>query len=120
MKIAVTAKSNTLDSEVDSRFGRAGYFLLYDTASGGLTAVDNSVNYNASQGAGVQSAGRITGLDAGVLITGHCGPKAYSVLARSGIRIFLCSAPVSVREAITLFENDKLKEASTSDVEGHW
>ncbi len=31
MKIAITSEGNTLNSQIDSRFGRCSYFAIYDT-----------------------------------------------------------------------------------------
>ncbi|MBE0603084.1 MAG: dinitrogenase iron-molybdenum cofactor biosynthesis protein, partial [Deltaproteobacteria bacterium] len=53
------------------------------------------------------------------LVTGHCGPKAYKVLSAARIRIFASSA-ATVGEALELFRAEKLVEALSADVEGHW
>ena len=60
MKIAITAKGNRLDSEVDPRFGRAPYILIVDTETLAFEAVDNSDNVNAFKGAGIQAASIIS------------------------------------------------------------
>jgi len=38
MKIAVTASEQSLDAKVDPRFGRAAYFVVFDTESGDWSA----------------------------------------------------------------------------------
>ena len=55
MKIVITAKGTALDSEIDPRFGRAQYFILYDTDDHSFSVLDNKQNLGAPQGAGVQT-----------------------------------------------------------------
>ncbi|MBN2643807.1 MAG: NifB/NifX family molybdenum-iron cluster-binding protein [Victivallales bacterium] len=119
MKIAVSTTGNSLDAELDQRFGRAPRFLIVDTDSGNVDVVDNVQNLNAAQGAGIQSAMTIAGTGAQAVITGHCGPKAFRVLSEAGIKIYNTEAK-TVREAITLYSDGKLNAADNADVEGHW
>ncbi len=121
MKIALTAMGNTMDSQLDPRFGRAKMFILYDTETDEFSVIDNKLNLNAAQGAGIQSAGNIAASGAKVLISGHCGPKAFGVLSSAGIKVYSAKTDmVTVSEAIELFKNGELKEADSADVEGHW
>ena len=53
MKIAITAQGPELSAQVDPRFGRAKYFIIYDVDSDEFEAVDNEQNLNAPQGAGI-------------------------------------------------------------------
>lgn len=119
MKIAITTSGNDLNAPLDSRFGRAPKFLIYDIKSNTFEVVDNTQNLNAAQGAGIQSAQNIARLGAQALITGHCGPKAFRVLKAAGIKIYNTSA-ASIKEALELYTAGKLAEATSSDVEGHW
>jgi predicted Fe-Mo cluster-binding NifX family protein len=119
MKLAVTSQGATLQSPLDPRFGRAKYFILLDTETGAVTAVDNSVNLNAAQGAGIQAAKKIVELGTDTLITGHVGPKAFSTLQAGKIRIYT-GASGTVADAVEQFKAGKLEAASSADVEGHW
>ncbi|NLI48097.1 MAG: dinitrogenase iron-molybdenum cofactor biosynthesis protein [Acidobacteria bacterium] len=119
MKIAFTSSGDTLDSPLDSRFGRAPKFIVYDTDTQTHTAIDNAQNLNAAQGAGIQSAETVARAGVQHLVTGHCGPKAFRVLTAAGIAIYNCDAP-TVREALERFHAGTLKPASAADVEGHW
>ena len=80
MKIAITTSGNDLNAPLDSRFGRAPKFLIYDLEAKTFEIIDNEQNLNAAQGAGIQSAQNIARLGAKALVTGHCGPKAFRVL----------------------------------------
>ena len=119
MKIAISAAGKTLDSQVDPRFGRAAGFIIYDIETGTFEYKDNSQNLNAMQGAGIQSAKNISDSGAGALITGHCGPKAFKVLASAGVQVFNCNA-ATVNEALHELLAGRLTAAENSDVEGHW
>ncbi len=119
MKLAVTSQGATLQSPLDPRFGRAKYFIVVDTETGAFSAVDNSVNLNAAQGAGIQAAKRIVELGADALITGHVGPKAFSALQAGGIRVYT-GASGTAAEAVEQFTSGKLQAANSADVEGHW
>jgi predicted Fe-Mo cluster-binding NifX family protein len=119
MIIAVTAKDNHLDSQVDERFGRATQFLVYDTESKKFQPYDNSQSLESAQGAGIQSAESIVKFKADVVLTGHCGPKAFRVLNAAGIKVVI-GVSGSVQSAINDFLAGKLKSATGPDVEGHW
>jgi len=119
MKIAITTDGIDLSAPLDSRFGRAPKFLIYDLAANTFDVVDNEQNLNAAQGAGIQSAQNIARLNVKALVTGHCGPKAFRVLQAAGIKIFTCDA-ATVAEALERYRSGKLREAADADVEGHW
>lgn len=54
MKTAVTSQGPEMSSAIDPRFSRARYFVVVETDTGDFSAVDNSVNLNAIQGAGAR------------------------------------------------------------------
>ena len=119
MIIAISSKGKDLSSSLDMRFGRAAYFIIYNTEDKNFSVVDNVQNLNAAQGAGIQSAEHIVDSRAQVLITGNTGPKAFRVLQAAGVSVFL-SGEVSVQDAINNFLDNKLEEISQANVEGHW
>ena len=119
MKIAISTSGKDLDSQVDPRFGRAAGFVIYDTENKTSEYIANDQNLNAVQGAGIQSARIISATGAQALITGHCGPKAFTALKAAGIKIFT-GADGTVREAVMKFATGDLSEAAGADVEGHW
>ena len=119
MKIVITTSGSDLTAPVDSRFGRAPTFLIYDTDKTSYTLAYNQQNMNASQGAGIQSAQTVAATGATALITGHCGPKAFRVLAAANIKVYTTTAG-TVAEALALYQVGKLVESSAADVEGHW
>lgn len=119
MKLALTTSGDDINAPLESRFGRAPKFLIYDLESGTCEVVDNRQDLNAAQGAGIQSAETVARLGAKALVTGHCGPKAFRVLTAAGIRIYHTDV-LTVAAAIEQYRSGKLSEAKTADVEGHW
>lgn len=119
MKAAFSTSGDDLNAPLDSRFGRAPKFLIYDLESKTFNVLDNRQNLNASQGAGIQSAETVARSGATILISGHCGPKAFRVLSTAGIKVYNSSA-ATVSEALEQYNNGQLTESKTADVEGHW
>lgn len=119
MKIAISCAGNTLESQVDQRFGRAPYFLIYDLESGSAEAAENSVNLQATQGAGIQSARTVVDLGVEAVITGNVGPKAFATLQAAGIEVYLVKGGTA-KEAVKAYQNGELRLAGEANVEGHW
>lgn len=119
MKVAVTSQGKTPADLVDPRFGRAKTFVVVDTETGACAALDNTVNMNAPQGAGIQSAQRVAAAGAEALVTGNVGPKAFRVLAEASVRVYL-TEDCTVAEALERFKKGGLKELKAANVEGHW
>ncbi|HPW45975.1 MAG TPA: NifB/NifX family molybdenum-iron cluster-binding protein [bacterium] len=119
MKVAITSSGKSPDSEVDQRFGRASYFAIYDTENDTFSFADNAQNFNAANGAGIQSAQNVASAGAQVLITGNCGPKAFRTLSAAGIKVVI-GATGTVKEAATKFKNGEMSYATDANVEGHW
>ena len=119
MKVALSSSGNTLESPLDSRFGRAPFFVIMDTETNDFQVIDNSQNLNATQGAGVQSSQTVINAGVDALITGHVGPNAFMILQQAGIKIYQSDA-TSVQQALEQLNAGSLKEAQSADVRGHW
>jgi predicted Fe-Mo cluster-binding NifX family protein len=119
MKIAITSEGMTRDSLLDPRFGRAKYFQIYNDVTNIWELVDNKQNYESPQGAGIQAASTVANKKCNIIITGHCGPKAFKALSAAGIAIYLCESG-TVSWAIERFKKKSLNKLQTADVEGHW
>ena len=119
MRIAISSTGKNLDSNLDMRFGRAAYFIIIDAKSMDFEALANIQNLNLSQGAGIQAGKTIADHHVDVLITGHCGPKAFRVLRTAGVKV-LTGAGGKVADAIEQFKNGELTMAAEADVEEHW
>jgi predicted Fe-Mo cluster-binding NifX family protein len=119
MKLSVTSTGTELDADLDPRFGRAAYFIIADPETMAFEVVENNQNLNLPQGAGIQAGKTIIDNKVDVLITGHCGPKAFKVLQRAGVKV-MTGAGGTVTDAIAQFNNGELEVSAEADVEDHW
>ena len=85
MLIAITAIENSLQSEIDPRFGRAAYYMIVNTETDEVTVHNNSDGISASNGAGTGAAQTLSEYGVEALYTGSVGPKAADVLQKANI-----------------------------------
>jgi len=88
MKIIITSKGNQPGSLFDLRFGRAGWFCLFDKETGKTTFFENE-NMNANSGVGVKTAEKMVELGVDKIISGDFGPKAKEILDRFNIQMVI-------------------------------
>jgi len=88
MKICITSNGNSLESQIDQRFGRCSYFIIWDDTDNTFEAIANP-NIDAGSGAGIQSAQLVVAKQVSMVITGEIGPKAEQVLKASNIKIII-------------------------------
>ena len=119
MKIAISSDGKDLDSNVDQRFGRAAYFIIYDTDTDQFDVVENTQNLQAAQGAGIQAAQNVVRQKVQLVISGNFGPKAFATLDAAGIKMAFRSSG-NVREALEAVKSGGIEYAKNANVEGHW
>ena len=118
MKICVSAEANSLDAQVDPRFGRCPYFVIVDSENMQFEAIPN-VASGAMGGAGIQAAQVIAGKGVKVLITGNVGPNAFQALSAAGIKIVTGAFGI-VKEVVEKYKKGELSETGAPTVEGHF
>ena len=119
MKICISSLVPDLDSLIDPRFGRAQYFLFLDE-KGNLDEVTSNPGILARGGAGITAAQKIANRKIDILITGNVGPNAVGVLGTTKIEIFLCPANIKVKDAFSMWKDNKLTKVKESSVPGHF
>jgi len=119
VNIAITSTDGNLEGLVDERFGRSKKIIVFNSEKQTFEVVDNTVNMNSPQGAGIQTAQNIAKTTAQVVISGHLGPNAFRVLQAAGIEAYSASN-MTVREALARFGEGGLAKLAGADVEGHW
>lgn len=117
MKICVTGRGPDLASQVDPRFGRAGFFIIYDDEET-FEVVDNSENKQVSGGAGIQAATTVAEKECDWAVSGHMGPEALSVLGCRSQRGHGASGKVS--DALRAFREGELEQIEEADASPHW
>ena len=119
MIVAIPASDQSIDTQMDLRFGRAKYFLIYDLTNDQFEFVTNEQNMMARQGAGVQSAQTVANKNVQAVVASNVGPKAFGVLSSAKISIFT-SKQRSLKEIIEDLKSEKLIKMTNANVEGHW
>ncbi|MGA1872378.1 MAG: NifB/NifX family molybdenum-iron cluster-binding protein [Thermoplasmatota archaeon] len=117
MKIAVTSKGEGPGSEVDQRFGRCDFFLVFDRERRPIHLVRNEGS-ESTEGAGIRAASALNDMGVSVLITGNIGPNAYRSLAAAGIEVYV-GASGTVEQALTEYSKGALEKAEGPTSMGH-
>ena len=107
MKVCVTSEGNSLDSRVDSRFGRCQYFIVINTDTLEFEAIQNP-NIESMGGAGIQSGQFVAEKKAKAILTGNVGPNAFQTLQSAGIDV-VTGITGSVKESIDKYKKGELK-----------
>jgi predicted Fe-Mo cluster-binding NifX family protein len=118
MKIAVTSTGPTLDDNVEARFGRCPYFLIIETDTMNVEPVQNP-NISLGGGAGTQSAQLMAEKGVGSVLTGNCGPNAFTVFGAAGINV-ITGVTGRVRNAVEQFKSGSMSHSSVPNVESHY
>lgn len=74
MKIAITSEGNTLEAQIDSRFGRCSYFAIYDTETKQTEFLENP-GKDASGGAGPAAVQFVAKQGVSRVVAGEFGGK---------------------------------------------
>ncbi len=101
MKIAITSRSNNIDSLVDPRFGRCAYFAFYDTESKALEFVENT-GKNAEEGAGPAAAAFAANRGVSKIISGEFGFKIKEMLKELNIQMIIMKEDKTIGEVVGL------------------
>ncbi|MEG6615059.1 NifB/NifX family molybdenum-iron cluster-binding protein [Peptococcaceae bacterium 1198_IL3148] len=117
MKIAISSLDESINSNLNPRFGRCEYFIIYDCDSGNFTAVENSGRLSTG-GAGIATAKMVADLGVKVIITGLVGPKAFTALKAAGIKVYTANEG-KILELIEQYKNNQLKEVNTANSGAH-
>ncbi|TAL67677.1 MAG: dinitrogenase iron-molybdenum cofactor biosynthesis protein [Bacteroidetes bacterium] len=100
MKIFIPSSGDSIESPIDSRFGRCQYFIIYDIV------LDNYEIYR-NPFAGMENASgsslALTIKNKGIeyVIASHIGKKTFNILSENEIKIYKAESGSTVKEAIT-------------------
>jgi predicted Fe-Mo cluster-binding NifX family protein len=117
MKIAVSSVGNSLEAQVDPRFGRCAFFLIVDPEKMTYEVFDNG-DVAQGGGAGIQAARFIASKGAEKVITGNCGPNAVRTLNAAGIDVIM-GQEGTVRDAIERCKRGELSASKEPNVSEH-
>lgn len=109
MKLAISLEENSYKSQVDRRFGRAGFFILIDTESNDYEIIENEAKNEAS-GAGLKVVKNLVNLGVDEIITGEIGPKAAVLIEEFDIQTYKLGELKSVDEVLKNYRENKLEK----------
>ena len=112
MKIAMSASGKDLDSNLDLRFGRCPYFIIYDLDTEQFTAMGNK-GEGAGGGAGIAAAQQLIDEKVEAVISNNIGPNAFDLLASSDIKMYK-GKNIPCKLLVEMFEEEKLDEIKES------
>ncbi|AET66987.1 hypothetical protein Desor_1325 [Desulfosporosinus orientis DSM 765] len=106
MKIAIPVEDQVMEASISQSFGRAPYYLIFDTQSRECEFIDNSAI--ASQGgAGIKAAQTMVDSGINALLTPLCGENAAKVLNSANIILYK-SLDASAQDNIEAFNAGSL------------
>lgn len=110
VKICIPSKGPEEGDFVDERFGRAPFFIIYDTGSNRTESHKNPAS-EAMGGVGPKAAQFLLNHSVNLLVAERVGGNAIEALKAGGIKVLLYEEKgKTVRDAITAFLEGKLQE----------
>ena len=105
MKVAITSTDNSLESILDSHFGRCSYFVIYDTESHSVEFIPNP-NKEKIEGAGSASVQLLSQRGVVKVVSGEFGTKVKSIFDSLKIQlVVLNDSNKKINEIITLLDH---------------
>ncbi len=114
MKLAISAMGRDLNAQIDPRFGRCTYVIIFDTTTRNLQVFDNE-SMNLNSGAGIQAASFVASKGVEAVLTGNCGPKAMQAFNEAGIKVFTGQTG-TVGQAVERLQNNNITATTTANV----
>ncbi len=118
MKICITSQGDTLDAQMDARFGRCQYFVVVDTDTLEFEAIPNP-NISTSGGAGIQSGQLMNEKQVKAVVTGNVGANAFQTLQAAEVDV-ITGVSGSVREAVEKYKKGELEATQGPSVDSHF
>lgn len=108
MKILIPMNEDKVSEGICPSFGRAPFFMVYNTEDKSETFVKNEAADSPS-GAGIKAAQIVVDLKPNKVMTPRIGKNSADVITAEGITIYK-SISDDVKENINLFEEGKIEE----------
>jgi predicted Fe-Mo cluster-binding NifX family protein len=92
MKVAITSTGNSPESNLDSRFGRCSFFVVFDTESQSTEFIPNPNKENV-EGSGAASVQLIASRGVKKVVSGEFGAKVKSIFDSLQIQLVVLNDP---------------------------
>ena len=117
MKIILSSIGPDLSFDIDQKFGRCSYLIVYDSSTKDSRVIKNILT-REKQRLGISTGKKVISEGAEVVISGNIGPRAFQTLDSANIPVYL-SPIVAGYEALEMFENEELTPVKISTISGH-
>jgi len=105
MKVMIMVKENAgLDSRLDSRFGRAAYFLVYDTEKEKVLSIDENTFKNEDSGVGIKTGAFVIEKGCRAVVGAHTGPKISEILREANVTM-IAETEGTVKEVLDRYKD---------------
>jgi predicted Fe-Mo cluster-binding NifX family protein len=119
MKVAICAKNDLgLSSEVDDRFGRAEFYVIFDTEKAETIVLENSAK-NEAAGAGGKAVSLLHKQGVDTLVVPELGPKALKAANAFELTAYQIDDSKTAQEVLNALLAGKLTKLEIASVESH-
>ena len=109
MKVAIASTGNTLDSNIDSSFGRCAWFIIIDTESGGMEFIPNN-NRDREEHVGRVAVELVSLRNVSMIVSGDFGQKIKPMLDSMHIQmVVIKDSQKKINDIIELLNNRRNK-----------
>ena len=104
MKVAISSKGDTLDSEMDSRFGRCKFFAIYDSEDKSTLFIANTAA-TLTEGAGPAALQLLTSQGVSKLVSGNFGVKIKTLSSDLNVQLILMRESHTIESIINILNH---------------
>ena len=104
MKVAISSKGDTLDSGMDSRFGRCKFFAIYDSDDKSTLFIDNTAA-TLTEGAGPAALQLLTAQGVSKLVSGNFGVKIKTLSSDLNVQLIVMRESHTIGSIINILNH---------------
>jgi predicted Fe-Mo cluster-binding NifX family protein len=104
MKVSITSKGDSPESDAENRFGRTPFFVIYDDETGNVIETINNTSVNDASGVGPKVVQMLVSKGVNVVVTGQVGGNAGKGLEMAGIPTYAFGDAKTVAEAYAAYK----------------
>ena len=107
MRIATTSRGNSLESELDQRFGHCKYFVIYDKQTGAVEIIPNPY-CEVEEQAGTLAVKLLSSKNVSKIVSGEFGIKVKPILDSLNIQMIMYkNQNISIGKVIEMLNHNK-------------
>ncbi len=111
MKIFIPSSGDSIDSPIDSRFGRCSYYIIYDIILDNYEVYRNPFA-GMENASGSSLALTIINKNIESVIVTHIGRKTFDIINEKNVKVYKVTSGSTVKDAITNYLQGNLFRVS--------